>query len=269
MNHADAFIGTLVLLLMGIVLYSVWRAKRGRKTYIRPIAGIVALEEAIGRATEMGRPILFVAGYTDIQAIETHTAMSVLAHVGRLAARMRTQLVALIPIPNVYPLAEATLRQAYMSEGAPELFQPQEQVRFLSDNSVVFAAGVSRWVEEENPGCVIFFGGFDFTALLLSEPGARLRILQIAGDPSLFQMPFFVCTCDHTIIGEEFYAAGAYVSPDPKMRNSLLGQDLVKLVFVIIVVAGLLAMQFVPVKPVAGADHPRYNRFVEWLRSYH
>ena len=114
MNHADPFIAALILVLMGIVVYCVWRAKRGRKTYIRPIAGISAMDEAIGRATEMGRPILFVAGYTDIQAIETHNSMAVLAHVGRLAARMRTQLVALIPVPNVFPLAEATLRQAYL-----------------------------------------------------------------------------------------------------------------------------------------------------------
>jgi hypothetical protein len=119
-------------------------------------------------------------------------------------------------------------------------------LRFLSDNTVVFAAGVSRMVEEEKPGCVIFFGGFDFTALLLSEPGARLGIMQIAGDPSLFQMPFFVCTCDHTIIGEEFYAAGAYVNPDPRMRNSLLSQDLIKLMFVSLIVMGLIMMLFWP-----------------------
>ena len=133
---------------------------------------------------------------------------------------------------------------------------------------MVFAAGVARWVEEEKPGCVIFFGAFDFTALLLSEPGARQRILQIAGDPSLFQMPFFVCTCDHTIIGEEFYAAGAYVSPDPKMRNSLLGQDLVKLVFVAIIAVGLLLIHLLPVKPAVGKSQPRGTWFVELLRSY-
>ncbi len=239
MSHADGFISIMMIVLMASVLYCFWRANRGKISYVRRIAGVTAMEEAVGRATEMGRPVLFILGESGIQDINTHNSMAVLTHVGRLAARMRTRMVVLMSIPEVYPLAEATLRQAFISEGAPELFNSTDQVRFLSSDGVVFAAGVSRFVEEERPGCVIFFGCFSFTALLLSEPGARLGILQIAGDPSLFQMPFFVCTCDHTIIGEEFYAAGAYVNPDPKMRNSLLSQDLIKLVFVLLILFGL------------------------------
>jgi hypothetical protein len=258
LNHADGFIWILMVVLMTSVLYCFWRAKRGKISYVRQISGVAAMEEAVGRATEMGRPILFIIGETNIQDIVTHITMAMLMHVGRLAARMRTRIVVLMSIPEVYPLAEATVRQAHTSEGVPELFNGRDQVRFLSSDGPVFAAGVTRFVEEERPGCVIFFGSFSFTALLLAEPGARLGILQIAGDPSLFQMPFFVCTCDHTIIGEEYFAAGAYVSPDPRMRNSLLSQDIVKLVFVSIIAFGLLCMHI-----LSGS-----NWFVQLIRSY-
>jgi hypothetical protein len=268
MSHADGYIWVLMVLLMGSVLYCFWRANRGKISYIRQISGIAAMEEAAGRATEMGRPILYIVGETGIQDIVTHNSMAVLAHVARLAARMRTQLVVLMSIPEVYPLAEATVRQAYMSEGAPELFNGPEQVRFLSNDGVVFAAGVTRFVEEQRPGCVIFFGGFSFTSLLLAEPGARLGILQIAGDPSLFQMPFFVCTCDHTIIGEEFFAAGAYVDPDPKMRNSLLSQDLIKLVFVSIMVAALVLEHLRPVLPASNSLVQVLMDFVTLVKTH-
>jgi hypothetical protein len=267
-NHADLLAFILIVVLMGAVLYCVWRARRGRISYVRRVSGINAMEEAVGRATEMGRPILFIPGNSGIQAIETHTAMSVLAHVARLAARMRAELVVLMSVPENYPLVEATIRQAYMAEGAPELFRGQEQVRFLSNDSVVFAAGVSRFVEENRPGCVVFFGTFDFTSLLLAEPGARLGVLQIAGDPSLFQMPFFVCTCDHTVIGEEFFAAGALVSPDPRMRNSLLGQDLIKLVFAGIVLFGLLLYHLLPDSPDPGSVASTLSRFLKLIQSY-
>ena len=268
MNHADLLTFILILLLMGSVLYCVWRARRGKISYVRRVSGISAMEEAVGRATEMGRPILFIPGNSGIQAIETHTSMAVLAHVVRLAARMRSELVVLMSVPENYPLVEATIRQAYIAEGAPELFRGQEQVRFLSNDSVVFAAGVSRFVEENRPGCVIFFGTFDFTALLLAEPGARLGILQIAGDPSLFQMPFFVCTCDHTVIGEEFFAAGALVSPDPRMRNSLLGQDLIKLVFAAIVIFGLLLYHVLPQNTEPGSFASGLRGFLRLIQSY-
>jgi hypothetical protein len=269
-EYAYIFRILLMLVLMGIVLYCFWRARKGKISYVRPIPGIAAMEEAVGRATEMGRMVLFVTGYTNIQQIETYTSMSVLAYTARLAARMRVKMLTLVSRPDVYPLVEATMRQAYMTEGAPELFQPQEQLLFISDNSVVYAAGVSRIVEEQEPGCVIFFGGFDFTALLLSEPGARLGMLQIAGDPTLFQMPFFVCTCDHTIIAEEFFAAGAYVNPDPKMRNSLLSQDLIKLTLTVIIIIGLVLLHATFIFNWLGWDSLAVwtHWFVELLASY-
>lgn len=245
-NFRGLFTPLVTIGMMTVVLYCIWRAYRGKIAYVRRIAGVTAMEEAVGRATEMGKPVLFVLGYSNIQQIETHNAMSMLAYVAQLSARMRTKMITLLAMPDVYPLAEATLRQAYMSEGAPELFHPAEQLQFLSNDHVVFAAGVSRVVEEQLPGCVVFFGIYNFTALLLSEPGARLGIMQIAGEPNLFQMPFFVCTCDHTIIGEEYYAAGAYVNPDPKMRNSLLSQDLIKVMFIIVMIIGLFLLMFFP-----------------------
>ncbi len=245
-NFTALFTPFVTLAMLVVVLYCIWRANCGKIAYVRRIPGVTAMEEAVGRATEMGRPVLFVMGYSTIQMIETVNALAVLSHMAQLAARMRTKMVTMIAMPDVYPMAEATLRQAYMNEGAPELFHPQEQLRFLSNDHVVYAAGVSRFVEEENPGCVVFFGTYNFTALLLSEPGARLGVMQIAGEPSLFQMPFFVCTCDHTIIGEEYYAAGAFVNPDPRMRNGLLSQDLIKLFFIIIMIIALAMLIFWP-----------------------
>jgi hypothetical protein len=212
--------------------------------YVRRLAGIDAIEEAVGRATEMGRPVVFAMGWTDIRQIETHASLSILAHVARLAARMRARLIALVRVPNVYPIVEEVVRQAYTAEGVPDQFQAEDQVRFLSEDSVVYAMGTARLIEELGAGCALFFGAFDFTSLLMAEPGARLGVFQIAGDPTLWQVPFFVCTCSHTIIGEEYFAAGAYLSPDPMVRSSLRSQDLIKVVFAALVLLGTVAAQF-------------------------
>ena len=42
-----------------IVLLALYFARR-RDMYIRPIAGLQAVDDALGRATEMGRPILYI-----------------------------------------------------------------------------------------------------------------------------------------------------------------------------------------------------------------
>jgi len=255
MQHADALVSILMFVFAAAVLVCLWRAKRGRVPYIRRIPGIASLEEALGRATEMGRPVIFGLGHSGLQAIETHAALSILAYVARLAARLRTPFITLVSQQDVYPVAEETVRQAYTAEGVPDQFHAEDQVRYLSGHSVIYAMGAARLIEESKAGCALFFGVFDFTSLLMTEPGARMGVMQIAGDPSLFQIPFFVCTCDYTVIGEEYFAAGAYLSPEPQTRATLVSQDIIKAVFGGMVLLGTVLYQFY------GSWHP-------WLREF-
>jgi hypothetical protein len=54
----------LTLLFSGAVLYFSWRTKKsGKLPSLRKIAGLQALEEAVGRATEQGRPIFWTSGW--------------------------------------------------------------------------------------------------------------------------------------------------------------------------------------------------------------
>ena len=241
MQHADWLMAALMFAMAAAILGCLWRARRGHVPYVRRIAGIAEIERAVERATEMGRPVVFAMGFTDIQAIETHASLLILSHVARLAARLQTPLIVLARPGNVYPVAEETVRQAYVAEGVPDQFDAKEQVRFLSEDSAVYGMAVARLIEETRAGCALFFGAFEFASLLMTEPGARIGVLQIAGDPSLWQMPFFVCTCDKTIMGEEYYAAGAYVSPDPALRGVLVSQDIIKAMFAGLILLGVLA----------------------------
>ena len=58
-------------------------ARRARKLNIRKIAGLEAVEEAVGRATEMGRPCLFVPGMQDMNDIQTIAGLSMLSRVAK------------------------------------------------------------------------------------------------------------------------------------------------------------------------------------------
>ncbi|MBK9120823.1 MAG: hypothetical protein IPM18_14685 [Phycisphaerales bacterium] len=254
MEHADLLIFALVTFFIAMNLFFLWRARCGHLPYVRPIPGVTAMEEAVGRATEMGRPIVFAMGTSDIRDIITHATMSILGYIARLAARMQTQLITMVVKPDVYPLAQSIVHDAYRSEGMEDDFNAEEQVRFLSDQTIVYAMAVARTIEENDAGCAFIFGRCDFTSLLMTEPGAQRGVLQIAGDPNLGQIPFFVCSCDFTIIGEEFYAASAYVSADPSARGTLVSQDLVKGVLALLIVIGVLLCLSVPLAHALGWD---------------
>jgi hypothetical protein len=239
MEHADGLTAALLALFGGLILFFLWRARRGHVPYVRPIAGITAMEEAVGRATELGRPVIFAMGESDVRDIITHASLSVLEYVARLAARLRTPFRVLVQKPDVYAFAESAVHNAYQAEGAGEVFNAQEQVQYLSDNTIVFAMSTARMIEDTQAGCALFVGTFSFSSLLMTEPGSRAGVLQIAADPNLAQVPFYVCTCDYTIIGEEYFAAGSYVSADPALRGGLVSQDLIKVVFGVLIVVGL------------------------------
>ena len=85
-------------------------------------------------------------------------------------------------------------------------------------------------------------GMFYAESLLLAETGASTGAIQIAGTDALAQLPFFITACDYTLIGEELYAASAYLSKEPLLLGSLKGQDTAKMVFMIGIILGTLLM---------------------------
>ena len=108
----------------------------------------------------------------------------------------------------------------------------------------LWAASVSGVMVREKPAANFLVGSFYAESLLLAEAGQSTGAIQIAGTAEVAQIPFFVVTCDYTLIGEELYAASAYLSREPVMLGSVKGQDFVKLLILLWIVIGLLVATF-------------------------
>jgi hypothetical protein len=76
--------------------------------------------------------------------------------------------------------------------------------------------------------------------LLLAEAGQEAGAIQVAGTPATTQIPFFIVSCDYTIIGDEFYAASAYLTQEPTLLGSLVGQDICKAMLVLMIIVGTI-----------------------------
>lgn len=243
MEHANLQILIAILVIAFLILHRIFTARRGRGVFIRRIPGLTEIDEAIGRATEMGRPVLFHPGTADVQNIGTLAALGVLGHVARNTARMGSRLIVTTAFPVIVPVAEDIVKQAYELEGRPELFDA-EDVRFLAASGDQLALATANLMEREKTASHFFFGAYDYTSLLLTEPGQRTGAMQIAGTDQYFQVPFFIASCDYTVIGEELYAASAYLTREPTMLGSLIGQDRAKIIILSIIVLGSLAVTF-------------------------
>jgi hypothetical protein len=238
MEHANLAAYVLLPLLGLFIVVNILRARAGAEIFIRRIPGVAALEEAVGRATEMGRPLLFSVGLGGIDLV-TLQAISVIGHVARIAAKFRSRVIVPICDAVAIPVVEDVLREAYASQGNPEAFNADD-IRFLSGEQFAYASGVVGIMHREQVATNLFFGSFQAESLILAETGQTVGAVQIAGTPSNLQVPFFIATCDYTIIGEEYYATSAYLSREPNLIGSLVGQDWCKLLLLVLMVAGTI-----------------------------
>lgn len=220
------------------LLFVMIRARRGQRVpRVRKVAGLEALEEAIGRATEMGRPVHFTPGIGDFGEPMTLGAFIVLGHVAKLAARYGARLIVTNRDPSVHPVTESITREAFIGEGRADSFNPAD-VRYLSNHQFGYASGVVGILHREKVAANLMFGLFYAESLIFAEAGSQAGAIQIAGSAYIYQIPMFVAACDYTLIGDEFYAAGAYLSGDPVLLANLTAQDWGKAFAIIAILLG-------------------------------
>ncbi len=227
------------LLFVAIVVYFITMAQRGQHLFVRRIAGLTAVEEAVGRATEMGRPILYVPGLSTITDVATIAALNILGQVAKKTAEYDTPLLVPNRDPVVYTVAMEVVKEAYSEVGRPDAFN-HDSVFYLTDSQMGYASGVDGIMARERPATNFFMGMFWAESLVLAETGAATGAIQIAGTDAIHQLPFFITACDYTLIGEELYAASAYLAKDPKLLGTLKGQDWSKALIVLLLMAAAL-----------------------------
>lgn len=227
------------VLFVGLIFFYFHKAKRGTEFYLRPIAGIEAIDEAIGRATEMGKPILYVPGLSTISNVATIASITILGRVAKKVAEYGTPLLVPNCDPIVFTVCEETVRQGYLEAGRPDAYD-NDSVFFLTQSQFAYVAGVNGIMMRDKPATNFYLGMFWAESLILAETGALSGAIQIAGTDAVTQLPFFITTCDYTLIGEELYAASAYLGREPKQLGSIKGQDSCKAVMMGFIALGVV-----------------------------
>jgi len=238
--QSGKMIGFLMLLTtVSFILYHIYRAEKGNPANIRKLAALEAIDELIGRAAEMGRPVHVTPGASAInhpsEAPQTFAGISVVNYIASSCAELNLPIIVTVGQAAVYPIVEEIVRTAYANED--NIFEP-DYVRFIADAYSIAVQGI---LEREKPAANIMVGGFYNESVRFAEAGARAGALQVAGTARTYQIPFFVAACDYSLIGEEIFVAGAYISGDPVLIGSIAGQDLGKfLSIILILINGIL-----------------------------
>ncbi|HVP56763.1 MAG TPA: fibronectin type III domain-containing protein [bacterium] len=260
-NQKRANLLVVACILIAAIVYYIYLGARGRELYIRRIAGLEAVDEAVGRATEMGRPVLFIPGIQDMDNVQTVAGITILGEIAKMTAQYETKLEVPVSRSIVMSTGRETVRQAYLEAGRPDLYS-DDMVHYITDEQFGYVAAVDGIMVRERPAACFYLGAFFAESLILAETGSSIGAIQVAGTAMPTQIPFFVAACDYTLIGEELFAASAYLSKDKKMLGSIKGQDAGKAVAMVFIVVGVV---LVTIAAVSG-NHA-IGRVGEWIRN--
>jgi hypothetical protein len=258
-DYWETFVfGRVVVYILGlIILAKILHARRGGPVFIRRIPGLTAIDETVGRATEMARPITFSLGLGGLDIV-TLQALAIALHVIQMAIRFGTRVILTMADPTIYAVADEAVNEAYTAAGRPESFN-RDDVRFLSDRQFAYASAMVGTIAREQAASNYMFGTFYAESLILAEAGNQVGAIQVAGTPSTTQIPFFVASCDYTIIGDEYYAATAYLTREPVLSGSLVGQDRAKMLLLAVILLAIVATTFLTLTRWPGAQ--------EWVKT--
>jgi hypothetical protein len=238
-NGRTSVLILVVFCCASILAYiSIARRRKGQ-VFVRRIPALDAFDEAIGRATEMGKAVLYIPGGLDVDDPQTIASMNILSRVASKVATYGSKLMIPCNKAMQMSMARETVKESYMRMGKPDDYK-EENIRYLTDDQFGYVAGVDGIMMRERPAANFYLGAFYAESLILAETGFATGAIQIAGTAQIDQLPFFVAACDYTLIGEELYAAGASLSQDPVQLGTIKGQDMAKALFLVIIIVGIV-----------------------------
>ena len=195
----------------------------------------------------MGRPILYLTGSGDLSGggdpsnLSTIAATVILGEVSKRVATYGAELTVPHRSAIVMAICQEMVKESYLTAGRPDAYKDDINF-FITQDQFAYTAAVDGIMLREKPAANIFMGYYYAESLLLAETGASTGAIQIAGTDADHQLPFFITTCDYTLIGEELYAASAYLSREPALVGTLRSQDMGKALLLGVLLIGTLSI---------------------------
>jgi hypothetical protein len=235
----------LLMLSFLIVYYYIQQSVGGKMPNLRRLPAVDAIDEVLGRAVEMGKNVVFTHGTGTLESSSSAgslAAIATLPYVARRTVELGLDLILPTGSHTAYNVLGEVMREAALMEGNPSAYNP-DNIRYLSQVSRAYSAGVMSILMNENVGGAIFLGSYHHAGLMVVETANRVGAMSVGGTDSFSQLCWFVAGCDYSLLGEEIYALGAYISKDPVSVGAIAGQDIIKMAVIVITLIGVILTQ--------------------------
>ena len=236
---ALGLLGLTAILLVGLTF---WRRRSAAAASLRLINAYEQLNRSVGLAVENGTRLHISLGRGNFFSARGGSALAGLAMLRRLAER--TSVSDRPPVvtsgdASLAILSQDTLQSGYRAAGA------QEQYRFTTGRLAgltpfSYAAGTLPVIHDENVSANIVMGDLGAEAALLAEASDRENTSLIAASDDLAAQSVFFASSQEPLVGEELFAAGAYIGAGDSHEASLHVQDILRWLIILAILIGSL-----------------------------
>jgi hypothetical protein len=206
------------------------------------MAAFKALQGLLARAAESGQVVHLAMGSSGIGSEETvlaSTGLTVLRYLADQGAALGVAPRVTVSDPALLLAAQDVLYRAYARRGKASEYRSTD-VQLIAPDATAYAAGAQDIVNQRDVAANVMIGRFGDEYLLIGEAGAQRDILQVAGSNSVNTQPWMQVTANRVLLGEEVFAAGAYLNGRPEHVGSLHVQDVIRILIVVSIVVGVL-----------------------------
>ncbi len=232
-----------LLIIVLAAIYGLSRIAQKRQMKTRGIPGLERIDEWIKEAGKLGRSVFYTPGTGGVTSSDTLAGLALLDYVAKHCVEHGTPLIVATADVNVQQVSEDIVKSAYTAAGKGKEFTA-ETVRYISGRQFAYAAGVMGILRREKPAVNFFVGDFSAEALEIAEAGRSEAIYQFGGTSNVDQLPYFMATCDQTLIGSELYTAQGFLSADPEATSTLVGPDAGKVLAILLILLGAFLLTF-------------------------
>jgi hypothetical protein len=224
--------GAIVILLIFVaaIYFFTLRARSGWTPLLRRIRAFDVLRGLPGQAVEAGRDLHLSLGTGSLvneTTADSLAGLAVLDYLAEQAAATGVSPKISMADPTVMLFAQNALRAAHPDDPdrAEEAYR---SIRWIAPQPAAYAAGVMNILNVDQVEANIMVGNFGDEYLLMGETAARRGMAHVGGTSNPNTLPFVYTTAQETLLGEEIYAAGAYLQKRPAHLGSLTAQDLMR-----------------------------------------
>lgn len=239
MNSLFALIVIVVVALLLLIFTR--RQRNGRSTAIRPLPACNSLSNQVGEAIESGQQLQVSLGQASLVGAANPTsiaAIHILDYLAKDGCASGTPPMTTVGDGTLLPIAQDSLRQAHKAAGRLNEYKPA-MTQFLAADSdaYAYAGGIAAILQQGKTSSNLLVGRFGPELAIPAEIAARKNMEQVIGTDDPSALAVATAVTDNVLIGEELFAAGAYLENKPSQAAGLQVQDLLRWLIILTILA--------------------------------